>query len=86
MLKKRNKSKKRTVNTNKQLIALLILTVTLVLLTLILTGGQAGLIALAVMITLVVLILSVTGNPELLPDTLKAILSEIRRTVTSHQP
>lgn len=86
MLKKRNKSKKRTVNTNKQLIALLILTVTLVLLTLILTGGQAGLIALAVMITLVVLILSVTGHPELLPDTLKAILSEIRRAVTSHQP
>jgi hypothetical protein len=85
MFKQRNKNKKRNVTTNKQLIALLILTVTLVLLTLILTGGQAGLIALAVMTTLIVLILSVTGHPELLPDILKAILSEIRRAVTFRQ-
>lgn len=85
MLKQRNNPKKRTISTNKQVIALLILTVTLVLLTLILTGGQAGLIALAVMITLIVLILAVTGQAELLPATLKAILGEIRRAITTRQ-
>ncbi|MCL4300574.1 MAG: hypothetical protein KJ077_32860 [Anaerolineae bacterium] len=79
----RAKTNKRKQITNKQLMALLILTVTLVLLALILTSGQAWLTVLGVTITLTVLILSITGTPELLPGTLRAILSEIRRLVRS---
>jgi asparagine N-glycosylation enzyme membrane subunit Stt3 len=58
----------------------LITTVALVLLALIWTGSQqAGLVVLAVTIVLTVLILAITGSPELLPATLRAFLSEIRR-------
>lgn len=65
-----------------QLFFFLIATVTLVLLTLISTAGQqAGLVVLAVTIVLTVLILAVTGSPDLLPATLRAMLSEIRRTL-----
>ncbi|MCL4298145.1 MAG: hypothetical protein KJ077_20570 [Anaerolineae bacterium] len=67
-------------NKDQELMTLLMLTVTLTLLVLIFTStGQTWLVVLAVTIILTVLILSVTGNPELLPDTLKAILCEIRR-------
>ncbi len=62
-----------------ELRALLILAVTLVLMLLIVASGQTWLAALAVTIVLTVLILAVVGAPELLPATLKAMLSEIRR-------
>lgn len=74
-----DKTKRCKTNTSKHLLALLILTVALVLLALIITGGQSGLVILAVTITLTVLILAVTGHPELLPGTLRAMLNEIRR-------
>lgn len=79
MSKKKFVLKKEQLSANKQLMALLILTVTLVLLALILAAHQTGLATLCITITLTVLILAVTGTPELLPATLRAMLSEIRR-------
>lgn len=58
----------------------LIVTVTATLLTMILTATQqTAVVVLAVTIVLTVLILAVTGKAELVPATLRAILSEIRR-------
>lgn len=82
MITQPNKSGKR--GNDQDLMHLLVLTVTITLLVLILSGsGQTWFVVLATTIILVVLILAITGNSILLPDTLKAILSEIRRILRS---
>jgi hypothetical protein len=70
---------KQTKVTKTELVAFLILAVTLVLMLLIVVSSQTWLVALAVTIVLTVLILAVIGVPELLPATLKAMLAELRR-------
>ena len=72
-------SKQFNTKASVELLALLILAVTLTLMLLILASGQTWLVALAVTIVLTALILAVIGAAELLPATLKAMLSEIRR-------
>ena len=69
-------------NGKRILLFALIITTTIILMALILTATrQTGPVVLAVTIISTVLILSVTGKAELLPTTLRAILSEIRRMV-----
>ncbi|GIK41365.1 MAG: hypothetical protein BroJett011_51980 [Chloroflexota bacterium] len=84
MITQPDKSGKHRGNKDQDLMTLLVLTVTLILLFLILTGSsQTWFVVLATTIIVTVLILAITGNSELLPDTLKAILSEIRRIFRS---
>jgi hypothetical protein len=80
MIKQKN-TKKRKTSAGKHLPAFLILAVALVLVTLILAGDQTQTVALSVTVVLTVLILAITGSPELLPRTLKAILAGIGRIV-----
>jgi hypothetical protein len=67
------------VNTEQQ--PLLILAVTLIVLTLVLTGSPTWLVILAVIIILLALILVIGGAANLLPIVLRTVLSELRRLI-----